>query len=408
MVGVGVAKKRTLRFEGATALRSRLVLSLLSGLPVRISGIRSDATHPGLCPAEISFIRLLDKLTAGSAIHINDSGTVLVFRPGHLAGPPKGVSTLVSHACHPSRALSYYARPLLQLAPFFKTPLRVLLRGATHAPTDICVDSLAAVTCPLLRRLSLGANLSPHVEVRKRSMGDDGEVLVSCGVLAGKLKPIDLIEGGVVKRIRGTAYAARTSPSALARMIDTVRGVLNRFTPDVYIHTDHSAKGTPGYALHLIAETTEGCLVSGSWATADAAMTPEVVAQTAVNILLEEVAGGGCVDSDHGHEALLFAALSDSEVSRVRLGRMSESCIHLLRDLRDFFGVVFKIRVEEGAPEYEDSEDEESESSEDEDATAEGDGGENAKQRKKKKAKGRGIVLSCVGIGQSNVARQRF
>eukprot|EP00171_Calliarthron_tuberculosum_P013721 IDg13721t1 len=246
---VGVAKKRMLQFEGASSLRHRLVLSLLSGLPIRVTSIRAETTTPGLCPAEVSFIRLLDKVSSGSGIHINDTGTVLVFRPGHLTGAPRGVLT---HQCHASRTLSYYARPLLSLAPFFKTPVRVVLRGATHGcgNADTCADAVSAVSAPLLRRLALGSSLSPTATVQRRAFADatgavpgdgdaPGEILISCGVLGAKLRAVDLMSAGGVKRIRGIAYASRASPAALARMVDTARGVLNRFSPDVYIHTDH-------------------------------------------------------------------------------------------------------------------------------------------------------------------------
>lgn len=422
---VDVAKKRMLRFEGATSLRHRLVLSLLSGLPIRVSSIRADSTTPGLCAAEISFIRLVDKVSSGSAIHINDTGTVLVFRPGHLTGSPRGV---LIHECHPSRTLSYYARPLLALAPFFKKPVRIVLRGVTHGcgGADACADSVAAVSAPLLRRLALGQSLSPTASVQRRAFADArgdagtgavGELSVTCGVLSAKLRAVDLVAAGSVKRIRGIAFASRTSPAALARMVDAARGVLNRFSPDVYIHTDHSGSrgATAGYGLHLVAETTDGCLLSADWSSTDASVPPERVAQTAVNLLLEEIAGGGCVDSDHAPLALLFCALADSEVSRVRVGSLSDSCVVLMRDLRDFFGVVFKVKVQEGIRNYEsdDSDDSSSESDDSEEMSGASEEDEEVKRKSAgvKKAKGvkeRGIVLSCVGIGHSNIARQRF
>lgn len=410
---VGMAKKRMQQFEGASNLRDRLVLSLLSGVPVRVSAIRAESTKPGLCGAEVSFIRLLDKVTSGSGIHINNTGTVLVFRPGHLSGAGRG---MVTHNCESSRAVSYYARPLLTLAPFFKTPLRIVLRGATHIGdnSDGSADSLANVCAPLLRRLTLGQSLSPSITVNRRAF-EEGEVVIVCGVLAGKLKAVDLISGGVVKRIRGIAYASRTSPSALARMVDAARGVLNRFSPDVYIHTDHGRSGSvPGYAMHLMAETTEGCLLSADWGSTDSTVTPESVARSASNLLLEEIAGGGCVDADHAPFALMYCALADSEISRLRVGRLSNACVTLLRDLQLFLGVVFKVRVEQGARGYSDSEIESSEESEEDNEDEEDeenieiDGAEAKQVKKLKGVKERGIVMSCVGIGQSNIARQRF
>jgi RNA 3'-terminal phosphate cyclase-like protein len=54
-----------------------------------------------------------------------------------------------------------------------------------------------------------------------------------------QLRPINIIDMGLVKRIRGVVFCARISPTIITRVIDTARGVLNNFLPDVYIHSDH-------------------------------------------------------------------------------------------------------------------------------------------------------------------------
>lgn len=44
---------------------------------------------------------------------------------------------------------------------------------------------------------------------------------------------------GKVKRIRGVVYAVRVSPTFANRIVETAKGVLLNFLPDVYINTDH-------------------------------------------------------------------------------------------------------------------------------------------------------------------------
>ena len=34
-------------------------------------------------------------------------------------------------------------------------------------------------------------------------------------------------------------WAARVSPATCNRLVDTARGVLNQFIPDIYLYTDH-------------------------------------------------------------------------------------------------------------------------------------------------------------------------
>ena len=85
--------EKALSFEGCNYFRQRLVLSTLTSRPVRITNIREGSEQPGirggraltfdltlytlLCmnvEFEAGFIRLLDKLTNGSKIEVNETG----------------------------------------------------------------------------------------------------------------------------------------------------------------------------------------------------------------------------------------------------------------------------------------------------------------------------------------------
>lgn len=413
---VGVSSAKTKIFSGATHLRYRLVLSTLSATPVRITNIREhDSTSPGLSPSEISLIRLFDKITSGAVIQINETGTTLNYKPGLLICGDRLI-----HECHPSRSIAYYLEPLLMLAPFAKFAINITLRGPTHGEADICADTVAAVSVPLLRRLTVGTSLSPQVDVRRRAAqshmsmnggGRGGIVTFRCDILTAKIPAIDVSHPGVIKRVRGIAFGNRISPGHVSRMVESARAVLNRFSPDVYVHTDHN--NTPdcgiGFGMHLVAESTEGCLLAADWSCSRKEPTPEMIAQAAVAMLLEEVEAGGCLDSNHTCLALLFCALSDSDLSRVTVGRLTDAAVCFLRDLEVFFGVRFNVRmlgsaipkrIKDDEDEDNEDEDEEEEESSDDDSDE-----ENAKASKKHQY---GVILSCIGVGLSNVARQRF
>lgn len=59
----------------------------------------------------------------------------------------------------------------------------------------------------------------------------------------------------MVKRIRGTACSVRVSPAIANRIVESAKGVLLKFIPDVYIYADHCKKSTsgksPGIIKHL-------------------------------------------------------------------------------------------------------------------------------------------------------------
>lgn len=87
-----------LRFRGAQCFRQRLVCATITGRPIRIDDIRADDQSPGLRDYEASLLRLLEKVTNGCIIEINETGaawrdSALVMLlpgcrkcPGRLAG----------------------------------------------------------------------------------------------------------------------------------------------------------------------------------------------------------------------------------------------------------------------------------------------------------------------------------
>lgn len=295
-----------LRFTGAAHFRQRILLATLTGRPVRIDGIREggakDHTDVGLRDFEACFLRLVEKVVNGCEIVINETGTALNYRPGIIVG-----GEALSHDCGVSRAVGYFAQPLLMLAPFAKAPLSITLKGVTNMPGEISVDVLRTVTLPLLRHFGIdGAAL--HVAKRGAPPLGGGEVRLEVPPVR-QLLPVSLIDPGKVRRVRGVAYGAKVSPQMANRVVDGTRGVLNDFLPDVWVYTDlHKGKSSgasPGYGLALVAETTSGALLSAEHA-GSVGVLPEDLGVTVADALLEEIASGGAVDA--ANQPLLCAA----------------------------------------------------------------------------------------------------
>lgn len=82
---------------------------------------------------EVNLIRLIDKITNGTAIEVNETGTSLYFQPGLLHGGD------FSHECCRLRAISYYLEVLMALGPFCKKPINCTLTGVTNA--KVCLSN---------------------------------------------------------------------------------------------------------------------------------------------------------------------------------------------------------------------------------------------------------------------------
>lgn len=335
----------SLRFRGSNCLRQRLILSLLTAKTIVIDDIRPDGEQD-LLDYEKNLLELVQKLTTGT--HVQLSKGRLQFTPGTILGGQ------LTHACHLDRSISYYLELVLALAPFCKTPIQATLNGITNDQIDPTVDALRLSALPVLKRF-LGDVEQPKLELKVLSRGfkpeGGGSILFSCPIVR-QLQPVSCLEAGKVKRVRGVSVAARVSPQMSNRLIDTSKGMLLRFLPDVYLYSDHNKGKTsglsPGFSLTLSAETTEGYVytssaVSNSKGSGKVPTVPEDLAKEATHLLFEEIHRGGCVDSICQSLALTLMAFNQKDVSTIRFGLFTTYTIHYLRHIKEFCGLTFKL-----------------------------------------------------------------
>ncbi|XP_016908086.1 RNA 3'-terminal phosphate cyclase-like protein isoform X2 [Apis cerana] len=316
-------KNNVLIYEGCNYLRYRLLLSTLSGKPVRITNIRIKDDNPGLREYEVNFIRLLDKITNGSRIELNETGTNLYYNPGLLNGGE------FEHDCNIQRGIGYYLEGIMILAPFCKNTVNVKLKGITNNTIDPSVDRIKASAIPILKKFISGDN-EIILTINKRGAAPlgGGEIKFKCPI-SRNLKSIQLQNSGMVKRIRGTACSIRVSPA-----IDHCKGA--------------SSGKSPGFGVSLSAETTSEVIFGGEafsplMSTGSLPCIPEDIGKEAAMKLIDEIYRNGCVDSPFQAMTAMFMALGKKDVSKIVTGPLTPSMIQFLRDLKDFFGIIFKI-----------------------------------------------------------------
>ncbi|RNA31277.1 RNA 3 -terminal phosphate cyclase [Brachionus plicatilis] len=328
-------------------LRIKIILSVLSGKPLKLKNIRRNEHEPGLKDFEVNLLKLVDKLTSGTRTDINETGTSLYFVPGILIGGK------IEHDCGTERSIGYFLQTIMCMAPFTKTPLELTLTGITNDPDDVSVDLIKYSSIPIFKRF-IGSDDGLEFKVLKRGAkpGGGGEILFKCPTKM-KLIPVNLTDPGKIKRIRGIAYAMRVAPAVCNRMVEKAKGTLLKFIPDIYIISDHQKKDTagnsPGFGLTLVAETTNGTFLCGEACSTPKGSdsqepnVPEDIALKATHNLLEEIYRGGCVDSANQFIAYMLMVINQRDVSRILSGIFSPFSIHFMRAIKDSFGVRFKI-----------------------------------------------------------------
>ncbi|KAL6526012.1 hypothetical protein OROHE_015536 [Orobanche hederae] len=355
-------KPRTsyMKFRGSRNLRMRLLLSTLSLKPIQVDDIRADAAIPGLRPHEISFILLLQNISDGSNVVINETGTRLRYEPGIIIGGKRP-----THNCGLSRSMGYFLEPLIVLALFGKDALSIKLTGITNDSRDISVDTFKSTTLPLLKRFGVDPQgLDLKILSRGVAPNGGGEVLLTVPNLRDSLKAVVWTDEGMVKRIRGVTFSTKVSVQFENKMIHAARGIFNRLLPDVHIFTDHKAGplsgNSPGYGISVVAETTSGCFISADTTVSSRRededdymvvdegkrhlIPADDVGEQTACVLLGEIEQGGVVDSSHQGLLFLLCALCPRDVSKVRVGKLTPHGIEVLGHIQEFLDAKFKIK----------------------------------------------------------------
>jgi RNA 3'-terminal phosphate cyclase-like protein len=159
------------RMLGCAQFRQRIVFATLSGKRLRVDGIRANEENPGLRDFEASFLRLVEALTNGCRVEVNETGTSLRYAPGLITGGK------VEHDCGTGRSIGWFLEGILPLLPFAKKPTFLALTGVTTDDADIGVDMLRLTHLPLLPHFGVSEGL--QLEVKKRGSAPLGGGLVT-------------------------------------------------------------------------------------------------------------------------------------------------------------------------------------------------------------------------------------
>lgn len=140
------------------------------------------------------------------------------------------------------------------------------MKGVTNSSESPSVDHIKASAFASLKKF-LVVDEGLELKVIKRGMMPmgGGEITFKCPVRKN-IKSIQCIKFGMVKRIRGTVYACKVSPTFSNRTVESAKGVMLNFLPDIYIHTDQNkgklSGNSSGYGVNLTAETTDNIIYS--------------------------------------------------------------------------------------------------------------------------------------------------
>lgn len=218
---------------GGQILRSALSLSLVTGTPVRIHGIRAGRARPGLMRQHLTSVRAAAEVGRAEVSGAEIGSREVVFRPRAVEPGTyrfnvgsAGSTTLVLQTVLPALATA-------------SGPSEVTLEGGTHNPTAPPFDFLERAFLPLLGRMG------PRVTARLEACGfypaGGGRLRVS--VAPAPLSRLDLPERGEIRSRLAVAMVANLPGAIARRELDAAAGVLG-WDPSCF--RVEVIKGAPG------------------------------------------------------------------------------------------------------------------------------------------------------------------
>ena len=323
---------------GGQVLRSALALSIVTGKDVSITNIRANRSQPGLRPQHLKAVQAACEISMGLCKGASLGSRFLEFRP--QAVRPGRYRFDIGTAGSTSLVLQTIFLPLSQA----KVGSSITITGGTHVPASPSFHYLDYHWLPFYRRLGFEGTL------RMETAGffpEGGGKIVATVRPVGDIAPVELIQRGELKQIRGLSAAANLD----RRISERQRSQILRRLGDRYPINDLRVTQLPaqnkGTMLLLLAEFehSQACY----FALGELGKPAERVADEAVNSLVAFLESDGAIDQFLADQILLPLAFAKGK-STLRTSRITNHLISNAATIKEFIPVKIEIDGEIGSP----------------------------------------------------------
>uniref|UniRef100_A0A182QCQ5 RNA 3'-terminal phosphate cyclase n=1 Tax=Anopheles farauti TaxID=69004 RepID=A0A182QCQ5_9DIPT len=298
---------------GGQILRMALCFSVLTKTPVRIRNIRQGRKKPGLAAQHLAGVELMRDICQGRVHKAALGSTEIDFIPGNI-----GHGRFVGHI-QTAGSVSLLLQAALPVAIFSSGPVTLDLRGGTNTDLAPQVDFLSEIFRPNMERF--GASFDFDLMRRGYFPKGGGQCIVEVKPVQS-LKPVNLVDMGVVKRFFGWSFVAGVLPMKIAHeMSSGAKAVLNQISgsrPDIEVYKESIDMAPEGNCSGIVlgCETSTGAIIGGS-ALGEARKKSAQSGEEAAREIQNAISVGACVDRHVQDMVIILMGLADGK-SRIR------------------------------------------------------------------------------------------
>lgn len=294
---------------GGQVVRTALGLSVHTGEPVTVEGVRGSRPNPGLKAQHRAAVEAAAALSDASVEGADLGSERVTFRPGgsRRAGAPIDVTVGTAG----SVALVFDA----VLPAAVTAPVEVTATGGTHVPWAPTVDYLDLVRRPLLARFGLDLAVS----VERAGFYPAGGGRATMRASADGLSSVELTDRGDLERVAVHSVASESlaAREVAERQATAVETALEGECPVTVGRVESVASDSPGSAVLLHAAYERS--VAGFGALGERGKPAEDVAADAVEAFRAFESGPGAVDAHAADQVLVPLALAGGRVEIPRV-----------------------------------------------------------------------------------------
>ena len=322
-------------------MRTALALSAIYAQPVRIERIRAGRPKPGLAAQHLTAVRAMAELCRARLEGAELGSQTLTFIPARHPQPGRYTFD-VAEAREGGSAGSTTLVLQTSLLPLALADgeTHLTVRGGTHVSWSPPFHYLEMVYLPTLAHMGVRATL----ELKKWGWYPigGGEVMAEIRGPA-KLRPLNLVERGQLKRLWGFSAASNLPSHIAQRQKKRAEQILRKFSPQIeIIDAPSPGKGT---AVFLLAEF-EG-VRAGFTAYGALGKPAEEVAEEACREFLEYFSRGAAVDRHLADQLILPLAVSGGQAA-LSADKITRHLLTNIWVVEQFTGRKIEVEGEEG------------------------------------------------------------
>lgn len=285
---------------GGARLRTALALSLVTGRPFGLTGVRAGRPEPGLRPAHVATLRAAARLCDAEVTGADAGATRLDFRPRAPVRPVEGLTLEAGPGGSTGLLLQVVCWPLALAGGG-----SLVLRGATHQAQAPSFHFLALAWAPAVARLGFGLEVS----LQAASFHAEGGGEVSARIDPPRALPaLDLGSRGMLREVEVISMAGGLGAAAADRQAGRATRAMRALGVAAEVERLPLPVAGP-VGGHVLVLATFERLRSGHGAVAPPDRPPEEAGDLAVAAFREHLTAGGAVDPLLADQLLVPAAL---------------------------------------------------------------------------------------------------